>query len=741
MIAGFYAILRANHPMNRSPHYSRLRLAVLIGALAACPSYAAEECPAVSSAPAVTADPAYIDDGRIRVTADQATTVLDRFSVFSGDVEFRRGTARVLAEELRYDQANQRLDAHGNVRIGTVAGNQISTPEVGFDLDTDRGHTGEAEFQLADNRGRGRAERIHFEGRDRLRLNGVRFTSCPPGQDHWFMNARRMLLDNAKGEGTARNVTLEFMHVPVLYAPWFSFPLTDERKTGFLVPRFGESSTRGVYFSAPYYLNLAPQYDDTITPVYMSRRGSMLRNEFRYLGETYRGELDLEYLPDDKVFNGNRDALRYIHSQTLSPRVTASLDIQSVSDKDYLADLGETTEVTSSTHVPSSGTINYSGRNVQAGVLVKSYQTLDTTIAAADEPYERLPQMFAIADYPLGYNRPRLELDSEYTYFNRSTGVTGHRVDLLPAVSIPWRAAYGYVTPKVGLHYTTYDLENAADATPERALGVFSLDSGMFFDRPARLFGGDFTQTLEPRIFYLYVPYEDQDSLPNFDSGTPDFDFDNLFRENRFLGRDRIGDADQVTIAATSRFLDTSSGIERLRLSAGQTIRFSEQRVNIPPGVQSDDRTDLVLEARAWLRSDWYVRGTWQADLSNSDTSKGNVYLTYHPAADRIVNVAYRYLRDQQNQFDLSSQWPVADRWTLFGRWNYSTLDSETLQAYAGLAYRRCCWAVRAAATHRILGNGVPDSGFLFEFELTGLSKSTSTSTESPIALGAFPFN
>lgn len=727
--------------MNWSSHLPRLRLAVLIGALAACPARAAEECPAASAAaPAVTDDISVADDGRVRVTADRATTVLDRFSVFSGDVELRRGALRVQADELRYDEVGNRLDAHGNVRIGTNTGDDVSTPEVGFDLGTDRGHTGAAAFRLGDNRGRGRADRIHFEGRDRLRLNGVRFTSCPPGQDHWFLNARRMLLDNAKGEGTARSVTLEFMHVPILYAPWFSFPLTDARKTGFLVPRFGESSTRGVNVAAPYYLNLAPQYDDTITPAFMSRRGAMLHNEFRYLGESYNGDLEVEYLPNDNVFGDNRSALRYIHSQIISPRVTASLDIQSVSDKDYLADLGETTEVTSSTHVPSSATLSYGGRNIQAGVLVKSYQTLDPTIAVTDEPYERLPQMFAIADFPLGYNRPRLGIDSEYTFFNRSAGVTGHRVDLLPSISIPWRTAYGYVTPKAGLHYTAYDLQGATNSTPERSLGVFSLDSGMFFDRPARLFGGDFTQTLEPRIYYLYVPYENQDSFPNFDSGTPDFNFDNLFRENRFLGRDRVGDADQVTVAATTRFLDVGTGIERLRLSAGQTIYFSEQSVNIPPGVQSDDRTDLVLETRAWLRSDWYLRGTWQADLSNADTSKGNLYLTYHPAPDRIVNVAYRYLRDQQNQVDLSSQWPVAGRWTLFGRWNYSTLDSNTLQAYAGFSYRRCCWAVRAAATHRILGNGASDSGFLFEFELTGLSKS-GPAPESPIALGAFPFN
>lgn len=727
--------------MNWSSHLPRLRLAVLIGALAACPARAAEECPTASAAaPAVTDDISVADDGRVRVTADRATTVLDRFSVFSGDVELRRGMLRVQADELRYDEVGNRLDAHGNVRIGTNTGDNVSTPEVGFDLGTDRGHTGAAAFRLGDNRGRGRADRIHFEGRDRLRLNGVRFTSCPPGQDHWFLNARRMLLDNAKGEGTARSVTLEFMHVPILYAPWFSFPLTDARKTGFLVPRFGESSTRGVNVAAPYYLNLAPQYDDTITPAFMSRRGAMLHNEFRYLGESYNGDLEVEYLPNDNVFGDNRSALRYIHSQIISPRVTASLDIQSVSDKDYLADLGETTEVTSSTHVPSSATLSYGGRNIQAGVLVKSYQTLDPTIAVTDEPYERLPQMFAIADFPLGYNRPRLGIDSEYTFFNRSAGVTGHRVDLLPSISIPWRTAYGYVTPKAGLHYTAYDLQGATNSTPERSLGVFSLDSGMFFDRPARLFGGDFTQTLEPRIYYLYVPYENQDSFPNFDSGTPDFNFDNLFRENRFLGRDRVGDADQVTVAATTRFLDVGTGIERLRLSAGQTIYFSEQSVNIPPGVQSDDRTDLVLETRAWLRSDWYLRGTWQADLSNADTSKGNLYLTYHPAPDRIVNVAYRYLRDQQNQVDLSSQWPVAGRWTLFGRWNYSTLDSNTLQAYAGFSYRRCCWAVRAAATHRILGNGASDSGFLFEFELTGLSKS-GPAPESPIALGAFPFN
>lgn len=730
----FYAILRQT--IRLTSLLPRL-LACLLSAFVASTVRASEDCPVSAPSPATDAPAA--DDPRIFVTADRATTVLDRYSVFSGNVILQRGPIRLGADELRYDEVTRDVDAKGNIRLGTSAGDDVTAPEIGFNLDG-TGTTRTATFRLADNKGRGEARRIEFDGAERMRMEDVRFTTCPPGQDSWFLKASRLTLDREKNEGRARGVRLDFMHVPIFYSPWFAFPLSQERKTGFLIPRFGESTTRGVYVTAPYYLNLAPNYDDTITPTYMTRRGFLLDNEFRYLGESLSGKLGTEYLPADQLTNDSRGALRYTHGQRFTPQTGANIDIQWVSDPNYLADLGTTTAATSSTHVPSSIEAYFNTRYTRTDLRVKSYQTIDQTIAPADEPYERLPQINWIADYAFGGNRPHLQFDSEYTFFNRSTGAKGHRLDLFPSVSVPLRSDLGYLTPKAGLRYTTYDLENTTDTTPERAIGVFSLDSGTSFERDTTFLGLDYVQTLEPRLFYLYIPFEDQDSFPNFDTGVPDFNFDNLFRENRFVGRDRIGDADQLTVAATSRLLQPGTGIERARLSVGETIYFSDQRVNIPPGVESSTRTDLVIEARAWLANDWYLRGTWQADLSNADTSKGNLYVHYRPAADRIVNFAYRYLQDQQKQVDVSSQWPVGQRWTLFGRVNYSILDRVTLQSYGGFGYRRCCWAVRTGVNRRILGNGVVDTGFLFEFELTGLSN-TRPAAESPLALGSFPFN
>lgn len=730
----FYAIFRQT--IRLTSLLQRL-LACLLSALVASSAQATEDCPV--SAPSPARDAPAPDDPRIFVTADRATTVLDRYSVFSGNVILQRGVVRLGADELRYDEVTRDIDAKGNIRLGTSTGDDISAPELGFNLDG-TGTTRVATFRLADNKGRGEAGSIEFDGAERMYMKDARFTTCPPGQDDWFLSAGRLTLDREKNEGSARNVTLRFMHVPIFYSPWFAFPLTPERKTGFLIPRFGESTTRGVFVTAPYYLNLAPNYDDTVTPIFMTRRGFLLDNEFRYLGESLSGKLDTEYLPDDQLLNDSRGALRYVHGQRFTPQTGANIDIQWVSDPDYLADLGDTTAATSSTHVPSSMDAYFNTRFTRTELRVKSYQTIDQTIAPADEPYERLPQLSWFADYPFGADRPHVQFDTEYTFFNRSTGVKGHRLDLFPSVSLPWRSDLGYLTPKAGLRYTTYDLENTVNPTPERAIGVFSLDSGMSFERDSRFLGSDFVQTLEPRLFYLYIPFEDQDSFPNFDTGVPDFNFDNLFRENRFVGRDRVGDADQLTVAATSRLLQPGTGIERARLSIGETVYFANQRVNIPSGVESSARTDLVIEARAWLGNDWYLRGTWQADISNADTSKGNVYVHYRPAADRIVNFAYRYLQKQQEQVDVSSQWPVSQRWTLFGRMNYSILDRVTLQSYGGFGYRRCCWALRTGVNRRILGNGVVDTGFLFEFELTGMSN-TRPAAESPLALGGFPFN
>jgi LPS-assembly protein len=711
--------------------------ACLLSALVASSAWAIEDCPV--AAPSTASDTPAADDPRIFVTADHATTVLDRYSVFSGNVILQRGVFRLGADELSFDEITRHIDARGNIRLGTSAGDDITSPELGFNLDG-TGKTRSATFRLAGNKGRGEAGSIEFAGQDRMVLEDARFTTCPPGEDDWYLNAGRLTLDREKNEGTARNVTLQFMHVPIFYSPWFSFPLTPERKTGFLVPRFGESTTRGVFVTAPYYLNLAPNYDDTVTPIYMTRRGFLLENEFRYLGGAHGGTLDTEYLPDDQLLDESRGAVRYVHGQRFSPNAGANIDIQWVSDSDYLADLGDTTAATSSTHVPSSMEAYFNTRYTRTELRVKSYQTIDQTIAPADEPYERLPQLSWVADYPFGADRPHMQLDTEYTFFDRSTGVTGHRLDLFPAISLPWESNLGYLIPKAGLRYTTYDLENATNPTPERTIGVFSLDSGMFFERESNVFGSGFVQTLEPRLFYLYVPFEDQDSFPNFDSAVPDFNFDNLFRENRFVGRDRVGDSNQLTVAATSRLLQPGTGIERARLSIGETIYFEDQRVNIPPGVESSTRTDLVIEARTWLGTDWYLRGTWQADISNADTSKGNIYMHYRPAPDRIVNLSYRYLRDEQEQVDFSSQWPVHRNWTLFGRLNYSFLDQVTLQSYGGFGYRECCWAVRTGVTRRILGNGVVDTGFLFQFELTGLS-SWRPEAESPLALGSFPFD
>lgn len=664
------------------------------------------------------------------VYARELRLVNQSVSEFIGDAELRRGEQSLSAERLRYDKNTDLIDATGDVTFKDASGLSYQTRETHLNLGTRTGYAGTGSFRMEDGSARGDAERIDFEGPDHTRFTRVRYTTCAPGQDDWFLKIRELELDTEEDIGTAHHTSVNFYGVPVFYLPYLSFPISDERKSGFLIPRVGHASNRGLEIDTPYYLNLAPDYDDTVTPQYMSKRGLMLQNEFRYLTPRSQGMLQLEGLHDDKLANGDdRAAGIYQHNHVFSPLWFGHVDVRGVSDKKYFDDFRDDLGITSQTHLPQNAELDYRGPRWNFSARAADYQTIDRSIAPTDRPYARLPQLNLSLNRPTESNRINYAFESELVSFERDASLTGERLNLSPSLSFPLSNSYAFLTPMIGLRHIAYHLSDVPDANPALTRGVFSLDSGLIFERDSRWSERLFTQTFEPRLYYLYIPGKNQDALPNFDTSVPDFSFYSLFRDNRFVGGDRIGDANQITVAATTRFIDQQDGVERARASLGRIYYLADREVNLPAATSTADASDIAAEITATLASHWHVRSSAQWNREDSHTQKYSYYFQYNPAKDRIVNLGRRYSRGELEQTDISTEWPFATRWTFRGRSLYSQETNRNLESYAGVQYNACCWALRLMARRRLevdtLNSNTATQHFsiMFQLELTGLSK------------------
>ena len=707
-----------------------------------------DECPTSRMSPFLTvpARPKFAKPatpGPAYLHADSIQSLRDDITELKGNAEMKRDGEQVNADYLRYDQTADHADASGHVILMQPSGASFSANEAHLDLNPRNGYTDAGAYHLPGALGRGDMTVAEFLDDDRTRLSNARFTTCPLGREDWFFRARTIDLDTDKNVGIARNTTFDVFGLPVMYLPYFRFPISNERQSGFLVPEFGYHSRLGAVLATPYYLNLAPNYDATLTPRIMTERGIQLQSEFRYLGRDLNGQLAAEYLPNDKIADDNRAAVSLMHRQTFNPYWSAAVDLRGVSDKDYLSDFGDRIGITSESYLPENAEVNYRGSVWTFTARASGYQTVDRTIDPINQPYSRLPQFVLAGNSGPTTAGPQYRLDSELVRFDRSVGVTGSRANIAPAISLPLTRIYGFLTPEVGAHYIGYALNDSPDNRPSVTAPYLALDSGLYFEREVGVGSRLFDQTLEPRLYYLYVPHRAQDQLPNFDTNLPDFTFTNLFRNNRFVGGDRIGDANQLTTAVTTRFLDQSDGAEKLRASIGRIHYFSERQVNLPPGVLGDVSSDVAAEAVAWLPYNWNARATVQWTPDHAVQS--SYYVQHQPAPDKIFNVGYRFIRDQIEQIDVSAQWPVHGAWTLTGRSLYSLRDKENVETYLGVQYNDCCWAVRLFASRQLVqataADGAPTTaqrgGFAIQFELTGLSRSNGP-FESPLRQGLF---
>jgi len=673
------------------------------------------------------------ETGAIELQADNAQSREGNIFILDGNAVAQMDRKQLQADRITYDQDEGRIDASGNL-VFTSPEVLVDGDRGTFYPDKDSGDITQASYALPKMHARGVASSVELDGRDWQHLQDVSYTTCAIGSTDWEIFAKQVDLDQEDGTGTARNAKVELKGVPVLYTPYLSFPLDDRRKSGLLIPKVGTTEETGVDISIPYYWNIAANQDATIIPRYMSKRGVMLGGEYRYKGRLHSGELTGEYLPSDDNFDDkNRYLVGVNHRGRPLQRVETLIRASKVSDDFYFDDFGTNLVETSQTNLQRTAMANYYGRGWDMGVMVQNFQTIDPTISPDQRPYEQLPTVVldvAPARRLLGL---KFGADAEANKFKHSGGVLveGNRFDILPQLSLPVNRPGWYVDPSVGVRYTSYNLNNAAPGektNPSRTTPVVSLDAGSFFERSSHWGETDFVQTLEPRLFYLYVPYKDQDDLPVFDTGEYDFNFWTLFRENRFSGPDRMGDANQLALALTSRFLNPASGVQALSVSVGSLLYFRDREVTLPgEPVATSSSSNIIGELALGLTRDWSARAETQWNPAASQSELNSVHLQYRKHARQLVNLAYRYRRDIEKQTDISMLWPLGDSWHLVARWYYSLLDNKTLEALGGLGYESCCWSAQLVGRNYVKNLDSREKAIFLQVELKGLGRLVNT--------------
>ncbi len=711
-----------------------------------------------------------------------------------GDVRLQQLDALLQSDFLDYATDTSIYNAYGHVRA----------QDRGMLMSADSAHgTGtphttvleNVHYQLLNSRGNGTGTTANMTDPDYGTMTDGTFSTCDPDDRRWYLRGREMEMDKVLNKGYAHDVTLYYDDIPFFWFPYASFPLNEDRASGFLYPHVSYNSRRGLVLGAPYYFDLAPNYDATLDPRISTERGPMLNGQFRYLDATDKAQIDFTYVPHDGQvstelaqyaaapplpvdlygpespldLSPQRYALRIRDANVLSDNWVVVVNVDRVSDKAYLQDFGDSLTTSATALLSSSAYLMGRGLWWTASFGADSAQLTQASISDAFEPYQRLPRATFQGEHSL-LGDLVWGINSEYVDFQRSAyqiatlpettpatyrqveSVEGQRLDAYPYLAYPIETAGYFIRPELGVRYTAYDLDNIAsytatnpgapqylNRTPSRSVPIFDLDAGLIFDRSLHFFGDDFTQTLEPRLYYLRVPYRNQDDLPIFDTQLPSFDFPSLFRSNSFVGADRQSNANNLTLAVTSRLIDDASGDQLLSASFGQIRYFEPQRVQLPgyPQIIDESGSDYVAEVDLRLNDRWELKWDQQynpnpqtldpttlqliTDVDHTDLS--SIELEHRFDGDGVINFAYRFRRGLLEQIDTTALLPLNERWSLVGRYYYSLMDKTLLETFAGAEYDSCCVALRVVARRYInaIGEVHPSTGLYVELEFKGL--------------------
>ena len=661
--------------------------------------------------------------GSVELSADSANNDPEDPEVIllNGTISIRHRDGALTAENAQFDSGTNIATVDGDMSYRTD-GLEVKSSDATLNVADGTFELGESGYELGSGAvvAQGRAQQIIRDDIGSLSLKDATYTSCPPGDNGWLISADSIKLNAEEGVGTAKDITLRFKDVPVFYAPAFSFPINDQRKTGLLAPRVNQSDETGLEYRQPIYWNIRPNTDATFTIRAMSDRGLQLQSELRHLNRIGNWILNHEFIDDDSRFvpGLNRSYARLRHLGGFSDRWTTSADLNNVSDKDYFEDLGDTLNIAGVTHLERRADITYTADDYVFRSRFLTYQTVDEAIVPDDRPYRQVPQ------FTLNYRRYFAQasinttVDTEWVFFDRADSVTGARFDLNPRIEWNRTRTSWYSTVAGSVRYTNYTLNNSV--TENRTVPTFSTDVGMFFDRV----GKDGSRlTLEPRLFYLYAKRTEQDQLPVFDTGALDFNFEQLFRENSFSGADRINDASQLSFALSSS-MTNARGRETFQASIGQTLFFQDREVTLPEGeVETASSSDIVAELNLEFNQNWSGQSALQWNPNTSTTERSSAELRYRDGRDRLFNIGHRFIRDVGETVNASFAWPIKNNWRVAAGVNYSLDDDLAIESVFGLEYESCCWAFRTAARRFITENGEDtNTPFFFQLVLKGLA-------------------
>lgn len=730
------------------------------------------------------------------IVADRVSGLNDAEAVAEGQVELTKGDAKLNADKLTYRKANDEVEAQGNVRLERGE-DRMSGPHLRIQLKAETGEFREPEYQIKRSiirdeakravrtdkirnagrgkadlllevdsedanltrplpTGRGNAALIEFEGKGHYRLHDATYSTCTPGDDgtlDWFAKVSDLRLDYDDEVAIGHNGALYFKDVPILYSPWLSFPLNNRRKTGLLTPTLGSSSNTGFEFTQPFYWNIAPNLDATLSPRLMSKRGAQLNTEVRYLEPKLHGELRSEYLPHDSETKDHRYAFSWRHQQNFGGGLAGRVNFAKVSDDNYFSDLSTRLTTVAQTHLLRQAELEYRTDAWNVNVAAQVYQTLqDPRLPEIGEPYKRLPQIrgaTAPIELPFGLVG---DIEAEAVRFQHAVRAEGLRASIYPSVRWEWQTPGISFTPKFGVRSLYYDVSRyiafdpndlnkpvfgprpspvPANYSADLSVPVTSLDLAAQFEREIDFFGVRHIQTLEPRLFYVYAPARYQAKIPVFDSAVADLSFVQIFSENRYVGGDRIGDANQLTGMVSSRLVDPVSGAELLRAGIGQRVYFSEQKVGLPgETLRTSNKSDLLATFSGRILPTVWADAGWQYDIDAARTNRLNFGLRYQPERGQVINAAYRYARPVTGaplsgveQYDLSAQWPLGGAWHGVARYNYSLKDKRLVEALGGVEYNSGCWALRTVIQRTATQFRDSNTALFFQLELKDFSR------------------
>lgn len=694
------------------------------------------------------------NESGITIEGDKLELHLDRKMRALGNASIRRDNQNIVGDEIDYDIQDDQLHVigHAKIELGEAT---ITGPELRMRLSESIGEMREASISitppkqqalaqddgtqnapeqdeltsLKSRQSRGDAKMIFFEGQDKKRLKDARYTTCAAGVDDWYIKAKELQLNDSSQSGVARNAHIEFKGVPLLYTPWMSFSYNNQRKSGLLAPTFGNTTKTGFELTIPFYWNISPNMDATLATRELSKRGVQLQGEFRYLEDQFSGTDNLEYLPSDSLTNDTRYYANLKHQQNLGSGWSAGYNLEKVSDDQYFSELSTQITTTSRVNLPQQFNVNYTDETWSFNGIAQKFQTLDN----ASFPYERLPQLTLSGNQYFGNVNTNLysqlvAFDSNNANINAASLTTGTRFTLYPSVSFPMNKSYGYITPKIGVHHTNYSLNNDPNnvGSQQRTLPIVSLDSGLYFDRDFKIANRDYSQTLEPRLFYVYIPDHKQNNIPIFDSSETDLNFSTLFRENQFTGNDRINNANQVSLSLTTRLIESDTGVQRLSAAIGQRYYFEDQKValdyNNAASFRKDNSSDVIAGLDLNLKTHWNMSAFWQYNTNDSNSVRTTLTSRFNPEPGKSLNLSYSYRNNLLNQFDISGQWPLGQGWYGVGRANYSILEHHVIETLAGVEYNAGCWQTRTVLQRVSTATADANYALFFQLELGGLA-------------------